>query len=67
METITLKYDASNALVRKLLESLIASGIFMPCDENDCFNDLTKNAIEEINKGGGVRCNSFEEYLKAIQ
>ena len=66
METITLRYDASNALVRKLLESLIASGIFTRCEESD-FNDSTIQAIEEINQGGGIRCNTFDEYLKAIQ
>ena len=66
METITLRYDANNAIVRRLLESLIASGIFTPCDEED-FNATTMEAIEEINQGGGIRCNTFEEYLKAIQ
>ena len=66
METITLRYDANNALIRKLLESLIVSGIFSVCEEGD-FNGSTMQAIEEIRQGGGVRCNTFEEYLKAIQ
>ncbi len=66
METITLRYDANNVIVRRLLESLIASGIFTPCDEEN-FNDATMKAIEEIHQGGGIRCNTFEDYLKAIQ
>lgn len=40
----------------------------MPIMRNkEDFNDATMEAIEEINQGGGIRCNTFEEYLKAIQ
>ncbi|MBQ3944087.1 MAG: hypothetical protein II670_00545 [Alphaproteobacteria bacterium] len=27
----------------------------------------TMKAIEEINSGDGIVCNSFEDYLKAVQ
>ncbi len=65
METITVSYDASNETIRKLINSLINSGIFIK--QETSFNDATAQAIEEIKNGGGTRCNSFEEYLKAIQ
>ena len=30
-------------------------------------NATTLAAVNEIRNGGGTRCNSFEEYLKAVQ
>lgn len=30
-------------------------------------NDTTMAAIKEIEDGGGTRCNTFEDYLKAIK
>lgn len=29
-------------------------------------NDATLKAMEEIRNGGGTRCESFEDYLKAV-
>ena len=29
-------------------------------------NDATLAAMKELENGGGTRCNSFEEYLKAV-
>ncbi len=29
-------------------------------------NDATIAAMKELENGGGTRCNSFEEYLKAV-
>ena len=29
-------------------------------------NDTTLAAIQEIENGGGTRCESFEDYLKAV-
>ena len=29
-------------------------------------NDATLKAMEEIRSGGGTRCESFEDYLKAV-
>lgn len=65
METITLSYDNNNTTIKKLVDSLIAAGIFIK-KETSC-NKKTLQAIEEIKNGGGLRCNSFEEYLKAVQ
>lgn len=65
METITVSYDASNETVRKLINSLISSGIFIK--KENTFDDATVQAIDELKNGGGTRCNSFEEYLKAVQ
>lgn len=60
-----MSYDGSNATIKKLIDSLIASGIFIKRETP--FKDETLQAIEEIKNGGGTRCNSFEEYLKAVQ
>lgn len=30
-------------------------------------NAATLAAVEEIRKGGGTRCDSFEAYLKAVE
>lgn len=65
MEMITLSYDASNKTIRKLINSLISSGIFIK--KESTLNNYTIKAIEEIKNGGGTRCNSFDEYLEAVK
>ena len=30
-------------------------------------NAATLSAVEEIRNGGGTRCDSFEDYLKAVE
>lgn len=65
MKTITISYDASNDTIRKLINSLIDSGIFIK--EESTLNDDTIKALDEIKNGGGIRCNSFDEYLEVVK
>lgn len=65
MKTITISYDANNDTIRKLINSLINSGIFIK--KESTLNDDTIKALDEINNGGGIRCNSFDEYLEAVK
>ena len=30
-------------------------------------NEATLTAVQEIKNGGGTRCDTFEDYLKAVQ
>ena len=72
MAVITLHYDGRSKIIQGLINSMLEHGakrMDMPVtavkettDELSGY-DRTLAAIEEIDNGGGIVCESFEDYL----
>ncbi len=60
MATYTITVNERTKSGRSLVSYLRSLGVI---DEP---NKATLAAVEEIRNGGGTRCSSFEEYLKAV-
>jgi len=67
MATVTLSYDAQNDIARKALDFLLSLGLFQRKDSLTTAEKRTLKAIEELDNGKGTKCDSFEDYLKAVQ
>lgn len=69
MATITLSYDANSSLAQKTLDFILSLGLFKASKSapTSSAEKKTMKAIEEINNGKGIVCNSFEDYLNAVQ
>lgn len=71
MATITLTYDGRNSIAQKALDFLLSLGIFNVGTNSSttmsAAEKRTRKAIEELDNGKGIVCNSFEDYLKAVQ
>ncbi len=69
MATITLSYDANSSLAQKALDFILSLGLFKASKSASTSSSekKTMKAIEEINSGKGIVCDSFEDYLKAVQ
>ena len=70
MATITLTYDGRNSVAQKALDFLLSLGIFdirTSTSTMSAAEKRTRKAIEELDNGKGIVCNSFEDYLKAVQ
>jgi hypothetical protein len=61
MATYTVTINERTKAGRSLVGYLRSLGVI---DEP---NAATLTAIQEIKNGGGTRCDSFEDYLKAVQ
>ena len=66
MATITLKYDGRSSVMRSLISAMIENGAIQENAPKKVVSsyDLTLAALDEIEKNGGVVCESFEEYKK---
>ena len=60
MTTYTIRVNERTKAGRILVRYLRDLGVI---DEP---NEATLAAMKELENGGGTRCNTFEEYLKAV-
>ena len=69
MATITLKYDARNVLIKKLLEVIVSLGgqIGTPAKAKEKTGyDATLEAMKEVKEGKVVRYKSFDDFKKKM-
>jgi len=65
MATITLEYNARNSMASKMIEIIMAMDVFKVKTPTKTSNiDLTRKAIQDIENGNIVTCESYEDYLK---
>ena len=66
MAQITLEYNARNNTARKIIEIIRAMDnvfkIKTNAETNSC--KLTRKAIQDVENGNVVVCESYEDYLK---
>lgn len=69
MATITLKYDGRRKVMRSLISAMIENGAIQEYSPKKLVSgyNLTLDAFNEIENGGGIVCDSFEEYKKKVQ
>lgn len=61
MATYTIRVNERTKAGRGLITYLRTLGVI---EEP---NDVTMRAVAEIESGKGIRCNTFKEYLQAVQ
>ena len=61
MATYTITVNERTKAGKSLVKYLRNLGVI---DEP---NDATLAAVQEIKNGGGTKCETFEDYLKAVQ
>ena len=69
MRTISLTYNERNEKARKALDFILTLGIFKAdIDTPSTARRKTLKAIDDARKGRNITsCNSFEDYLKAVE
>lgn len=69
MTTIQISYNEKNAMAKKTIDFLLSLGIFKVHEVVETSaKKKTLKAIEFVKKGEDItHCNSFEEYLKAVE
>ncbi len=67
MTTVSLTYNEKNKIARKTMDYLLSLGLFKVVDPVSPSRRTTLKAIEDARNGKGLtRCESFEDYLKAV-
>lgn len=67
MTTIALTYNEKNTIAKKAIEFLLSLGLFKIDEVKSPARNRTLKAIDNARKGKDItRCNSFEDYLKAV-
>lgn len=67
MTTISISFNEKNAIAAKAMDFLLSLGVFKVHEISTPAKRKTLKAIEDARTGKDVtRCNSFEEYLKAV-
>jgi hypothetical protein len=68
MATITLTYNARNRLAQKTLDYVLSLGVFettkASASRAKSGAELTREAIEAVERGEYIVCGSYEDYLK---
>ena len=66
MATITLEYDIRNSEAKRIIETIISMGnVFKICTQEKINNKkLTLNAIQDVENGNVITCESYDDYLK---
>ena len=66
MATLTLEYNARNSVANRIIDIIIAmDNVFKIKSHVQTSNrTLTLKAIQDVEKGNVVTCDSFEDYLK---
>ncbi len=66
MATITLEYNARSSKANKIIATIIAmDNVFKVKNHLRTSNSaLTRKAIQDVEKGDVVTCESYEDYLK---
>lgn len=69
MATVTLKYDARNISIKKLLEVIVSLGgqIATPvAEKKESGYDETIKAMKEVKEGKVVRYKNFDDFKKKM-
>ena len=66
MATITLEYNTRNNIANKIIEVITAMDTVFKVKTHAKTNNrnITINAIEDVEKGNVITCESYEDYLK---
>jgi len=66
MATITLEYNARNSVAKKIIEIIMAmDDVFKVKTSVETKNaELTRKAIQDVEDGNVITCESYEDYLK---
>ncbi|MCL2132563.1 MAG: hypothetical protein FWH36_08985 [Lentimicrobiaceae bacterium] len=66
MATITLEYNARNGIANKIIDIILAMDtvfkVKIPAKTTNI--NLTRRAIQDVEKGNVILCESFDDYLK---
>ena len=66
MATITLEYNARNGVANRIIEIIMAmDNVFrVPPSVKTSNINLTRKAIQDVENGNVITCNSYDDYLK---
>ncbi len=67
MTTVSISYNERNAIAKKAMEFLLSLGVFKVNEIESPARKKTLKVIESARRGEDLtRCNTFEDYLKAV-
>jgi len=65
MATITLEYNTRNRTANRIVDVIMAMDrVFKVKTPFRANNIITRKAIEDVEKGNVISCESYEDYLK---
>ena len=64
MATITLEYNARNSTASRIIDVIMTMDNVFKIKTSSANSTLTRKAIEDVEKGNIVTCESYEDYLK---
>ena len=65
MATLTLEYNPRNRTARKIIDVIMAmDNIFKVKTSITTNSNLTRKAMEDVEKGNIITCETYEDYLK---
>ena len=65
MATITLEYNARSTTASRIIDVIMAmDNVFKVRTPAKTNASLTRKAIEDVEKGNTITCESYEDYLK---
>jgi len=65
MATLTLEYNPRNRTARKIIDIIMAmDDVFKVKMLVTTNGNLTRKAMEDVEKGNIITCESYEDYLK---
>jgi len=64
MASITLEYNARNSVANKIIDIIVSmDNIFKVKTHTSNSRNLTRKAIEDVEKGNVITCKSYDDYL----
>lgn len=67
MTIISLRFNERNMMAMKTIEYILSLGLFTKVETVSASKRRTLKAIDDMRKGKDVtKCDSFEDYLKAV-
>ena len=66
MAKITLEYNAANSMASRIIEIIMAMDEVFKIKPHDKVSNaaLTHKAIQDVENGNVITCNSYDDYLK---
>ena len=66
MASITLEYNARNSVAKKIIEFIVSMDNVFKVKTHTRSNarNLTRDAIQDVEKGNVIACGSYDDYLK---
>ena len=64
MATLTLEYNARSSIATKIIEIIMAMDNVFKVKTPTGSIDITRKAMQDVEKGNVVTCESFDDYLK---